>query len=175
MVLTPHVRAALCSHLTPKQQAFLVELDRVKQVQRGWAPPALAPTLPHMLMQLVGQVLCDSSPFCFEQEFQEHHEKILAKFVSIIGELVAGSAASSLPETDWDSMGSSSCRFIEDVIKGVSTMHKVLHHHLPPAQVQVGGCGCCGCRAPSCSSTDSTESPWCVCVLSPTGRLQPYL
>lgn len=35
-------------------------------------------------------------------------------------------------------MGSTSCRFIEDVIKGVTTMHKVLHQHLPPAQIQVG-------------------------------------
>lgn len=30
------------------------------------------------------------------QEYSDHHEKILAKFVSIIGELIANSAASSL-------------------------------------------------------------------------------
>ena len=32
MVLLPHVRAALSAHLQAKQQAFLVELDRIKQV-----------------------------------------------------------------------------------------------------------------------------------------------
>lgn len=102
MVLLPHVRAALSAHLQAKQQAFLVELDRIKQ------------------------------------EYMEHHEKILAKFVAIIGEVVANTAASTvLKETDWDNMGTSSCRFVEDVIKGVSTMHKVLYQLLPGPQVQV--------------------------------------
>jgi hypothetical protein len=32
MVLLPHVRAALSAHLPPKQQPFLAELDRLKQV-----------------------------------------------------------------------------------------------------------------------------------------------
>jgi hypothetical protein len=39
-------------------------------------------------------------------------------------------------DTDWDNLGSTSCRFIEDVIKGTSTMHRVLQQHLPPSQIQ---------------------------------------
>jgi hypothetical protein len=41
-----------------------------------------------------------------------------------------------LQDTDWDNLGSTSCRFIEDVIKGTSTMHRVLQQHLPPSQIQ---------------------------------------
>ncbi len=101
LVLLPHVRAALAVHLQVKQQAFLVEMDRLRQ------------------------------------EYAEHQEKLLAKFVAIIGELVSHSAANTgLRETDWDAMGSAACRFVEDVIKGISTMHKVLQQLLPPAQVQ---------------------------------------
>jgi hypothetical protein len=33
VVLLPHVRAALSAHLQPKQQPFLAELDRIKQVR----------------------------------------------------------------------------------------------------------------------------------------------
>jgi vacuolar protein sorting-associated protein 54 len=101
LVLLPHVRAALAAHLQTKQQAFLVELDRLKQ------------------------------------EYAEHQERILGKFVGIIGELVAQSAAKTgLRETDWDAMGSAACRFVEEVIKGVSTMHKVLVGFLPAGHVQ---------------------------------------
>jgi len=101
LVLLAHVRAALAAHLQTKQQAFLVELDRLRQ------------------------------------EYAEHQERILGKFVGIIGELVAQSAANTgLRETDWDAMGSAACRFVEEVIKGVSTMHKVLGGVLPGVQVQ---------------------------------------
>jgi vacuolar protein sorting-associated protein 54 len=101
LVLLPHVRAALAAHLQTKQQAFLLELDRLRQ------------------------------------EYAEHQERILGKFVGIIGELVAQSAANTgLRETDWDAMGSAACRFVEEVIKGASTMHKVLVGFLPGGQVQ---------------------------------------
>jgi len=69
------------------------------------------------------------------QDFLEHHEKILAKFVSIIEELVQASSA-SLEVLDWDTMGSESCEFLVSVMKGTSTMHKVLHQQLPPSQLQ---------------------------------------
>lgn len=76
----------------------------------------------------------------------------------MIGDLLAHAAAhSNIRTRDWDDMttagtgssggaagsgsaaaagaGSGRC-FVEDVIKGVSTMHRVLYQLLPPAQVQ---------------------------------------
>lgn len=101
LVLLPHVRAALAAHLQTKQQAFLIELDRLRQ------------------------------------EYAEHQERVLTKFVAIMGELIAHSAANTgLRETDWDALGSAACRFVEEVIKGTTTMHRVLYQILPPTQVQ---------------------------------------
>lgn len=101
LVLLPHVRAALAAHLQTKQQAFLIELDRLRQ------------------------------------EYAEHQERVLTKFVAIMGELIAHSAANTgLRETDWDALGSAACRFVEEVIKGTTTMHRVLYQILPPTQIQ---------------------------------------
>eukprot|EP00611_Tribonema_gayanum_P006690 TRINITY_DN1598_c0_g1_i3.p1 TRINITY_DN1598_c0_g1~~TRINITY_DN1598_c0_g1_i3.p1 ORF type:complete len:811 (+),score=207.55 TRINITY_DN1598_c0_g1_i3:43-2475(+) len=84
------------------------------------------------------------------QEFGEHHEKILAKFVSIIQELV-DAACPVLREEDWDKVdaaGDSSgavtddhtpshqSRFMGEVVRGVCAMHKVLQQQLPPEQLK---------------------------------------
>ncbi|KAG5175926.1 Vps54-like protein-domain-containing protein, partial [Tribonema minus] len=84
------------------------------------------------------------------QEFGEHHEKILAKFVSIIQELV-DAACPVLREEDWDKVdaaGDSSgavtdehtrshqSQFMGEVVRGVSAMHKVLQQQLPPEQLK---------------------------------------
>lgn len=152
MVLLPHIRAALASRLQPKQQPFLVELDRIKQVracgggrQGGYAWDATTNTATTAAPSHV----CVLPPPPYQtqqqqQEYQEHHEKILAKFVAMIGDLLSHAAAhSDIRTRDWDDMaatataGSSGGRcFVEDVIKGVCTMHRVLHQLLPPAQVQ---------------------------------------
>jgi hypothetical protein len=148
MVLIPHIRAALAAHLQ-KHQSFLVELDRMRQV--GWTLTCLDWASGASLTDVRARV----------QDYMEHHEKILAKFVSIMGELVHNSASSlevrhtrvlavfrlkdsirmsgrwGWQRTDWDHMGSASCAFIDDVIKGVSAMHRVLHQHLPAPLVQV--------------------------------------
>jgi len=132
MALLPHARHALQGLLPPRQHLLLSDLDRVKQ------------------------------------DLVEHHERILSKFVSIVGEIV-DSLSRSVGSTDWDrsgalttgaaassssstgvggggggggdalasaSSGSSSCPFVTDAIKNVSTMHKVLSAQLPPEQVQ---------------------------------------
>jgi hypothetical protein len=102
------VRAALVSHLPPKQHVLLSELDTVKQ------------------------------------DYLEHHERILSKFVSIVAEIVH-SLSKSVVAADWDRTTSSqgaqegsqgSCPFVADVIKNTTTMHKVLSAQLPPEQVQ---------------------------------------
>jgi len=80
-----------------------------------------------------------------KQDLVEHHERILSKFVSIVGEIV-DSLSKSVAATDWDrSQGASSTEradssgssaFVGDTIKNVSTMHRVLSAQLPPEQVQ---------------------------------------
>ena len=86
------------------------------------------------------------------QDLVEHHERILAKFVGIVGEIV-DSLSRSIPTTDWDrtnaataegasaaggtaSSSSGSSAFVTDAIKNTATMHKVLSAQLPPEQVQ---------------------------------------
>jgi len=101
-----------------------------------------------------------------QQDLREHHERILAKFVSIVGEIV-DSLSRSLPTTDWDrtmplsadntsggaggagggegaaaaaasaAAGTAGAsQFVADTIKNAQTMHKVLSANLPPEQVQ---------------------------------------
>ena len=73
---------------------------------------------------------------CFlELDLVDHHERILTKFVDIVGEIIA-SLAKNVNEVDWDQVGSTGATFIGDVIKNTSTMHKVLSVQLPPEQVQ---------------------------------------
>ncbi|KAM3577725.1 hypothetical protein VYU27_000269 [Nannochloropsis oceanica] len=98
--------------------------------------------IPHVRAALGAHLQAKQRAFLLEldrlrQEYAEHQGRILGKFVGIIGELVAQSAANTgLRETDWDAMGSAACRFVEEVIKGVSTMHKVLVGFLPAGHVQ---------------------------------------
>jgi hypothetical protein len=78
VVLIPRVRAALSAHLQ-KHQSFLVELDRTRQAR--WTQ-ALTPSR-----------AATHGEGCV-QDYVEHREKILAKFVSTVGELVHNSASS---------------------------------------------------------------------------------
>ncbi len=136
-VLLPHVRAALATRLQAKQQAFLVELDRVKQARLSARLDQRALVLWSATLTHLSEPRPNGST---RQEYQEHHEKLLGKLVAMIGDLIAHSAShSGLRERDWDDMAAGPCRFVEDVIKGVSTMHRVLFQLLPPAQVQVRG------------------------------------
>lgn len=90
-----------------------------------------------------------------KKDYIEHHERILSKFVSIVGEIVH-SLSKSVTAADWDrtnvsetngsnaaqevkdsvKQSATSCPFVADVIKNTTTMHKVLSAQLPPEQVQ---------------------------------------
>jgi vacuolar protein sorting-associated protein 54 len=93
-----------------------------------------------------------------QQDLVAHHERILAKFVSIVGEIV-DSLARSLAATDWDRTAplladapggggagaadnrapahtAGASQFVADTIKNAQTMHKVLSANLPQEQVQ---------------------------------------
>ncbi|CAN0254260.1 unnamed protein product, partial [Ectocarpus sp. 4 AP-2014] len=92
------------------------------------------------------------------QDYRDHRDKILTKFVSMIEELIEARSG-TLKLTDWDTpgggrgaaaaVGESSgdggaaagggadpCQFTADVRKGVTAMHNILQQQLPPEQLQ---------------------------------------
>jgi vacuolar protein sorting-associated protein 54 len=77
-----------------------------------------------------------------KQDYIEHHETILSKFVSIVTEVINFNSK-SIAATDWDSShtngeapATSSSNFVAETIKNTTTLHKVLSAQLPPEQVQ---------------------------------------
>jgi vacuolar protein sorting-associated protein 54 len=79
-----------------------------------------------------------------KKDYMEHNEKVLNKFVSIIGGIVEQGLAPRLAGTDFDvrakttvkDNGLSCCVFLEGVSSNVRKMHQVLHPLLPPDHLQ---------------------------------------
>ncbi|CAN0510637.1 unnamed protein product, partial [Laminaria digitata] len=94
-----------------------------------------------------------------KQDYRDHRDKILSKFVSMIDDLIEA-RSSSLKLTDWDTPGGARgdnkgagksgtggagagagagepCQFTADVRKAVTAMHNILHQQLPQEQLQV--------------------------------------
>lgn len=71
----------------------------------------------------------------------DHHGRIVAKFVGIVGDFVDQSAI-RLRTVDWDSYrqgpqaSSPSCEYFEEIQRTVTALHRVLLETLPPEQVQ---------------------------------------
>jgi vacuolar protein sorting-associated protein 54 len=76
----------------------------------------------------------------------DHHGRIVAKFVGIVGDFVDNSA-SRLRLVDWDSLKpsqgststsstSSSCEYFDEIQRNVTALHRVLLETLPAEQVQ---------------------------------------
>jgi vacuolar protein sorting-associated protein 54 len=75
----------------------------------------------------------------------DHHGKIVAKFVGIVGDFVDQSA-SRLRLVDWDSINqgqgrqgastSSYCEYFEEIQRNITALHRVLLESLPAEQVQ---------------------------------------
>ena len=71
----------------------------------------------------------------------DHHGRIVAKFVGIVGDFIDQSA-SRLRTVDWDSYKqnpqnpSPSCEYFEEIQRNVTALHRVLLETLPPEQVQ---------------------------------------
>jgi vacuolar protein sorting-associated protein 54 len=74
------------------------------------------------------------------KEFGDHNEKVLNKFVSIIGGIVEHGLAKKIPGTDFDERAEASqqngavtcCVFLDGVSSNTQKMHQVLHSLLPP-------------------------------------------
>ena len=65
-------------------------------------------------------------------EYQEHNEKILTKFISILDELTQRTCG-SLDEVNYDTVQPASS--VRELAKGTTTLHTVLHKVLPPEQM----------------------------------------
>lgn len=122
--------AARLSKITAKHLALTSQCLGLVMALLPHIRAALSAQLPpkhHLLLVEMDRV---------KQDYLEHHERILSKFVSIVGEIVEA-LSNSISSTDWDrSGGASNCQFITDSIKNITTMHKVLSAQLPPEQVQ---------------------------------------
>ena len=105
-------------------------------------------TLTRLLTPIHFAILTNGNLF---QDYRDHRDKILNKFVSMIEELI-DSRSSTLRLTNWDTpggsdaggsveggaaMGSDPCQFTADVRKAVTAMHNILQQQLPPEQLQV--------------------------------------
>ncbi len=78
-----------------------------------------------------------------KKDYVEHNEKVLNKFVSIIGGIVEQGLAPRLAGTDFDARAKSikdsapsCCVFLEGVSSNVRKMHQVLYPLLPPDHLQ---------------------------------------
>lgn len=95
--------------------------------------------LPHVRAALLSQVPPKHHLLLTEfdrisHELIDHHNLIVAKFVSIVGDFVDASAG-KLRMVDWDRFQGQS-EYFEEVLKNVSALHRVLSSILPPEQVQ---------------------------------------
>lgn len=79
---------------------------------------------------------------------REHQECIVRKLVDIVGDFIESAAVNSLKSVDWDHMpngqhgssdGSSTlrlCEYLEEVLKNLTALHRVLCSTFPVEQVQ---------------------------------------
>jgi vacuolar protein sorting-associated protein 54 len=99
--------------------------------------------LPHIRAALMSQLPIKQHTLLVDldkikKDYAEHHNKVLDKFVSIIGGIVEHSLAPKIAGTDFDQRGKGErgnqiecCQFLDGVITNTKKMHQVLHSLLP--------------------------------------------
>ncbi|GMI06591.1 hypothetical protein TrLO_g3171 [Triparma laevis f. longispina] len=95
--------------------------------------------LPHIRAALMAQLprkqhMLLSDLDKIKQDINEHGEKILAKFVSIVASIVESSLAPSIMQTNFDAV-TTAPPFLEGILKNVTKLHQVLVALLPPDQL----------------------------------------
>ncbi|KAL7580100.1 hypothetical protein ACA910_012861 [Epithemia clementina (nom. ined.)] len=98
---------------------------------------AQLPTKQHRLLNDIDQI---------KKEYGEHNEKVLNKFVTIIGGIIEHHLAPKLAGTDFDARARDNpleengsiacCVFLEGISSNTRKMHHVLHNLLPPEHLQ---------------------------------------
>jgi vacuolar protein sorting-associated protein 54 len=105
--------------------------------------------LPHVRAALMAQLSPKQHTLLndldtIKREYEEHNEKILNKFVTIIGGIVEHGLAPRIGNTDFDERSRSEspnipitcCIFLEGVSTNTRKMHQVLNSLLPPDHLQ---------------------------------------
>lgn len=99
--------------------------------------------LPHVRAALMAQLPSRQEPLLadldkIKKEYAEHHDKVLSKFVSIIGGIVEHSLISRIKNTDFNERSTlenedeiECCPFLDGVITNTRKMHQVLVSLLP--------------------------------------------
>lgn len=99
--------------------------------------------LPHIRAALMSQLPSKQHTLLVDldkikKEYAEHHDKVLDKFVSIIGGIVEHSLTPKIVGTNFDQRGKEEkgdqiecCQFLDGVITNTKKMHHVLHSLLP--------------------------------------------
>eukprot|EP01041_Mallomonas_annulata_P005065 gene5065-10139_t len=95
--------------------------------------------LPHLRAALLAQLPPKHHVLLTEldrvsQHIVEHQNQILSKFVTIVNDFVEASA-DKLSAIDWDRF-QGQCEYFDDVLRNVTTLHRVLCATLPAEQVQ---------------------------------------
>ena len=103
-------------------------------------------TLPHIRAALMAQLPSKQHTLLHDldkikREYNEHLEKVLSKFVSIISGIVEHGLAPRITKTDFDERGNMSgdvecCAFLEGVSTNTRKMHQVIEGLLPPDHLQ---------------------------------------
>jgi len=99
----------------------------------------LTAILPHLRAAFLSQLPPEHHLVLVEMDrvsknIQDHHSKVLQKFVSIVGDFVDVSAQ-KLVVLDWDRFNGQ-CEYFDEVCRNVSALHRVLSVYLPPDQMQ---------------------------------------
>lgn len=105
--------------------------------------------LPHVRAALMAQLPAKQHTLLndldkIKKEFADHNEKVLNKFVSIIGGIVEHGLAKHIGSIDFDERaktfsaesGITCCVFLEGVLTNTRKMHQVLSSLLPPEHLQ---------------------------------------
>jgi vacuolar protein sorting-associated protein 54 len=103
--------------------------------------------LPHVRAALMAQLPSKQHSLLIDldnikKEYADHHDKVLSKFVGIIGGIVEHNLVSRIPNTNFDGRAAtlknadaaevSCCPFLDGIITNTKKMHQVLVALLPP-------------------------------------------
>jgi hypothetical protein len=115
-------------NITAKHLALCSQCLSLVMIELPHVRAALATHLPkkqHLLLTELDRV---------GQDYQEHNEQLLSKFVGMISDMMERQCA-TLEGINWDAPAATS-KQISQISNGTVTLHKVLHQVLPPEQLQ---------------------------------------
>lgn len=131
---TARLKSINAKHLSMVTQCLGMVLATLPHIRAGLM--AQLPAKQHTLLSSFDQI---------KKEFTDHNEKVLNKFVTIIGSIVEHGLAPKIPGTDFDARAKipttadckiACCIFLEGVSSNTRKMHQVLASLLPPDHLE---------------------------------------